>query len=213
MRAAAACVFALVLGVGPLAHAEQPGVRGNATQFAYASWLVTEENHGVMYFAAGMNNVPSESPSVGFVGAAKCRPIAHGHHTAWRCRGRSRPTPLNPGDFMVDPLLDGARLTLTEDGFTHEVSWTGRGGPPKPFWHQHSGSDVQEVLFMAWMNRRAGAAGTLFDQELEETRGGVIGERAEGAVSIDYGPNDLDFGPFQLRDGWLLVDETYNFER
>ncbi len=213
MKAAAACVVALVLGVGPLAHAEQAGVRANATQFAFATWVVPKGDRAVMYFAAGMNNLPSMSPSVAFVGTAECSPIDHGHHTEWRCRGRARPTPLSPGDFTVDPLLAGARLTLTQDGMTHEVSWTGRGNSPKPSWHQHAGSDVQEVFFMTWMNRRAGAAGTLFDQELDQTRRGLIGERGEAAVSTDYGPADLDFGPFRLVDGWLVLDQTYKLAR
>ncbi len=212
VRAAAISAVVVLLGVAPLAHAEQPRARLSFMQFAYASWLVTEGERTVLYFAAGLNQVPSTTPSMGFVGKARCTLIAHGHHSRWHCRGHSAPSPLSPGDFTVDPLLSSARLTLAQGGFTHEVSWTGRSAPPRPMWHQHAGNDVKEVFFMTWMRRRAAATGSIFGQDLLATRRALIGENAEAAVSTDYGPVDVDFGPAEIRDGLLVVNENYRVQ-
>lgn len=208
MRAVAVSAVLLVSGLGPSAYGAQPDASASGMQLAYTSWLVKKGGEAVLYFAAGVNHVPSEWPSVGFVGRAECKQVSHGHHSELVCRARQEPIQLRPGDFIVDPSLSGARLTVTKGGFTHEVSWTGTGDPPEPFWHQHAGNDVDEVLVMAWMNRRAEATGTVFDQEMAAGRG-MIGESSHAVVSTNYRSVGVDFGPAELRDGLLVVHERY----
>ena len=178
-----------------------PSANVGLDQFAFASWTTTEDGTKVIYFAAGFNRAPAEKMSVGFIGRAECKEIDHHGHTRLICRGRARPTKLEPGDFLVDPTMSGATLTVTSDEMTHTVNWTGRGDQPEPFWHQHAGTDVG-VLVMASMSRRADAAATIYERTLEPGRPGFISEGAFAEAYI-YGAV-LDFGDVQLRDGVLV---------
>ena len=96
-----------------------PGGTGQVQQFAFANWSVKEDGMRVIYFASGMNGIPGEWPSIGFIGRAECKKVEHRGRTHTICRGRSRPTQLNPGDFLVDPALANASLTVTKDDITH----------------------------------------------------------------------------------------------
>ncbi len=178
-----------------------PSANVGLDQFAFANWSTTENGTKVIYFAAGFNRIPAENMSVGFIGRAECREIDHHGHTRLICRGRARPTQLEVGDFVVDPSLSGAQLTVESDGMTHSVTWTGRGPQPEPFWHQHAGVDVG-FLVMASMSRRADATATIYDHQLEPGRPGFIAEGAFAEAYI-YGNEGLDFGEVELRDGVL----------
>lgn len=178
-----------------------PSANVGLDQFAFASWTTTEHGTKVIYFAAGFNRAPATKMSVGFIGRAECKEVDHRGHTRLICRGRARPTPLEPGDFLVDPTMSGASMTVERDGMTHTVSWTGRGDQPQPFWHQHAGTDVG-VLVMASLMRRADAVATIYEQQLEPGRPGFISEGAFAEAYI-YGTT-LDFGDVELRDGVLV---------
>lgn len=203
MRRLALLVAALslfVFGASAFAGA-LPSATAGLDQFAFASWTTTEDGMKVIYFAAGFNRADADKMSMGFVGRAECREIDHRGHTRLVCRGSARPTPLETGDFMVDPALNGAQMTLDRDGMTHSVSWTGRGNPAEPYFHQHAGLDVG-VLVMASMFRRADTTATIYENELEPGRPGFISEGAFAEAYI-YSNGVLDFGDVELRDGVL----------
>ena len=192
--------FLFIFGASAFAG-NPPSANGGLDQFAFANWTTTEDGTKVIYFAAGFNRVPADKMSVGFVGRAECREIDHHGHTRVICRGRARPTELAPGDFLVDPSMAGAQLTVENEGMTHSVSWTGRGQQPEPFWHQHAGADVG-FLVMASMARRADATATIFDRQLEPGRPGFISEGVFAEAFL-YSAEGLDFGEVELRDGML----------
>lgn len=193
--------FLFIFGASAFAGS-LPSANGGLDQFAFANWTTTENGTKVIYFAAGFNRAPAEKVSMGFVGRAECRKIDHHGHTRMICRGRARPTQLEPGDFLVDPSLSGAQMTVERDGMTHSVTWTGRGPQPEPFWHQHAGADVG-FLVMASMFRRADTAATIYDRQLEPGRPGFISEGAFVEAYI-YSNEGLDFGEVELRDGMLF---------
>ena len=197
--------LALLLMVGalmaPAIATGAPGGTGQVQQFAFANWSVREDGVRVIYFAAGMNGVPGEWPSIGFIGRAECKKIERHGRTHTICRGRSRPAQLNPGDFVVDPTLSTASLTVTKDEVTHQVSWAGGDSTAEPFWHQHAGTDVG-VLFQFGMQRRVPATANLYENELPEKKG-FIGEGGYVEVWLDY-MQQRGLGTFRM-DGDDLV--------
>jgi hypothetical protein len=194
-------VSSVTAGAGGL-----PSATVGLDQFAFASWTTTEHGIKVIYFAAGFNRAPADRMSVGFVGRAECTERDHHGHTRLICRGRARPTQLEAGDFLVDPALSGAQLTVERDGMTHSVTWTGRGQQPEPFWHQHAGTDVG-VLVMASMSRRADPSAFIYERQLEPGRPGFIFEGAFAEAYI-YSNDVLDFGDVELRNGVLYFSKV-----
>lgn len=190
----------LVFGTSAFAGSV-PSAHAGLDQFAFAGWTTTEDGIKVIYFAAGFNRAPADKMSVGFIGRAECRKVDHHGHTRMICRGRARPTELAPGDFVVDPSLNGAEMTVERDGITHSVSWTGRGTAPEPFWHQHAGSDVG-VLVMTSLSRRADASASIYETQLEPGRPGFISEGVFAEAYL-YTNDVLDFGDVEIRDGVL----------
>ena len=161
-----------------------PSATGDGHQMAFASWSAREGGQRVIYFAMGMNQVPSDSVSLGFVGRAECRKVTRRGHTHTVCAGAARGHQLAPGDFMMDPLLETASMAVDARGKTNTVDWTGKGDTPEPFWHQHAGTDVG-VFFMAHMQRRAQTAGKIFGAKLGKGFGFLM-QGAQTEVLLDY---------------------------
>ncbi len=205
MRKLATMVIVAAL-MAPAMAAGSPGATGQVQQFAFANWSVMEDGVRVIYFASGMNGVPGKWPSIGFIGRAECRKIERHGRTHTICRGRSRPTQLNPGDFVVDPTLSTANLTVAKDGMTHQVTWAGGDSTARPFWHQHAGTDVG-VLFQFALGRRAPASGTLYESELPEKKG-FIGEGGFVEVWLDY-MEDRGLDGFRMDDGDLVFRKVF----
>ena len=193
----------LIVGtlMAPAMAAGAPGGSGQAQQFAFANWTVKEDGMRVIYFASGMNGVPGEWPSIGFIGRAECKRVEHDGRVHVTCRGRSRPTQLNPGDFVVDPTLATAQLKVTQEDVTHQVNWAGGDSTAEPFWHQHAGTDVG-VLFQTALQRRLPATATIYGNDLPSKRG-FIGEGGYVEVWLDY-MDQSGFGQFRMDDGDLV---------
>ena len=205
--------LALVLGVsiflvagGTAAGSQVPETHAGANQYALAEWKTTENGNRVIYFAAGINQASGPQwPFTGYVGRAECKRVDRGHHAFMRCTGRAQPAQLAPGDFVVDPALQSASLRLVLDDVTHTVSWEATGDTPKPYFHQHAGTDVGFQV-MSSMGRRALATGTLFGQELEASRRGYL---VQGAMVDVYLNERFDIGHFHFRDGTLFFRRTF----
>lgn len=170
---------ALTIAGGALpASSQEPQVRTDVSQFAMAQWKVTENGERTIYFAAGFTRASAtEPPFTGYVGRAECKRVVRGHHSHFVCRGRARPVDLAPGDFVVDPALQTARLTVTSEGATHDFAWEATPDAPQPYFHQHAGTDVGAQVMTA-MARRASATGTAFGVQLEGSRHGLLSQGA-----------------------------------
>lgn len=195
----------LVTG-GALAAAQEPSVHVDAGQFAMAQWTVVEDGQRVVYFAAGFNRVDANAayPSTGYVGRAECRKVERGHHTRWVCSGRARPSELTPGDFVVDPALQTARLRVVSEDMEHVIEWAATGDAPQPYLHQHAGTDVG-LQVMTSASRSAEATGTAFGQELDAARFGHI---FQGAMFDVYSDARFAGGLRLLDNGTLVLRRT-----
>jgi hypothetical protein len=142
---------------------------------AFASWMVREHGQTWLYYAAGTTMVPSTKPTIGFVGRAPCREIVRHGRTGLRCSGGSRGRSLAAGDFVMDPALNAATLTMEAKNKTHSVTWEGRGDMSEPYVHQHAGLDIG-VLAMTMLARRANTTGTIFGHKLSGKRGVLFEE-------------------------------------
>ena len=194
----------LVTG-GTFAGAQEPAVHAGVDQTAIARWNVREAGQRVIYFAAAFNHVNQDAgwPSIGYAGRAECREVDRGHHTYVICRGRAKPVDLMPGDFVMDPALQSARLSVTTEGVQHTVSWEATGETPQPYLHQHAGTDVGFQV-MTGSSRRALASGTLFGQEFTPRKGAIM---MQGAI-VDVYLNGRQ-GGFQFRDGTLIFRQVF----
>jgi hypothetical protein len=147
-----------------------PSANAGARQIAFATWLVHEDGQPVIYFGVGMNLYPSApSTSIGFVGRAPCHEVERRGHKSMRCSGRARGHELLPGEFVFDPLLESATMTLEAGGTVHSVNWEGKGTAAEPYWHQHAGPGFN-AMAMVMASRRARAVGTVFGRDLEGGR-------------------------------------------
>ena len=198
--------LSILLMSGGIAAAYQvPDVHGDVSQYAVAEWRVVEDGNRVIYFAAGINRSGPDWPFTGYVGRAECRRIDNGHHTYLRCSGRARPARLAPGDFVVDPALASARLTVVDEEFTHQVAWASNGDQPQPYFHQHFGTDVGFLATTA-LSQRATSTGTLFGQELEDGRRAFM---VQGVMAEVYLNQTVDIGHFHFRDGRLFFSARW----
>lgn len=183
-----------------------PGYGLYGSQMAFASWLVREDGQAWLYFAAGMNQAPSDGPFMGFVGRAPCREVVHHGRSGLRCSGGARGRGLMPGDFFFDPLLDSATLTMDAKGKTHTISWEGRGKEAEPYFHQHSGPQIGAMaMLMMW--RRSATTGRMFGQEMPPGRGSMF-----ESIYADVWANALwttDGVRLEMRGGELRVSKTF----
>jgi hypothetical protein len=182
-----------------------PSATADGHQMAFASWSTREGGQRVIYFAMGMNQAPSDWPSLGFVGRAECRKVTRRGHTHTVCAGGARGHQLAPGEFTMDPLLETATMAVEAKGKANSVDWTGKGDAPEPFWHQHAGTGVG-IFFMAHMQRRAQAAGKIFGTRLAKGFGFMV-MGAQTEVWLDY-LEDATGGRVTLRDGILHFRTT-----
>ncbi|MFN2587046.1 MAG: hypothetical protein ABR613_02850 [Actinomycetota bacterium] len=165
------------------AASQEPQVRVDASQFAMAQWKVTEKGERTIYFAAGITRGGGTGwPFIGYVGRTECKRVVRGHHTHFVCRGRARPVDLAPGDFVADPALQTARLTVASGGMTHTFEWEATADEPYPYFHQHLGTDVGAQV-MTSLARRASATGTAFGEQLDVSR---LGYLSQGAMVDAY---------------------------
>ncbi|MDQ3914234.1 MAG: hypothetical protein M3323_02735 [Actinomycetota bacterium] len=197
----------LVSGSGLPASSQEPHVRADASQFAMAQWKVAENGERTIYFAAGITRVDGpEWPFTGYVGRAECTRVVRGHHSHFVCRGRARPVDLAPGDFVMDPALQTARLNVVSEGMTHQFTWEANPDAPRPYFHQHAGTDVGAQV-MTSLARRASATGTAYEQELDDSRNGFL---VEGAMVDAYLNGRAELPHLTFRDdGTLIFRQTF----
>jgi hypothetical protein len=183
-----------------------PGGGASAGQVAFASWMVTDGGQKWLYFGAGQNMAPNTQPSMGFIGRIPCKEVVMRGRTLTRCRGGSRSHALTPGDFVMDPSLNSASLTVESNGESHSISWTGRGPQPEPYFHQHAGLDIG-VLVMVMLQRRSDTSATIFGNDLTGRRGvmfeEVYGEAWPAVLRTPDGTR------LEFRDGVLRVSKTF----
>lgn len=205
MRKLASAVATLMATASLGTAFASPSATADVHQMAFSSWSVREDGQRVIYFAMGMNQAPSDWPSLGFVGRAECRKVTRRGHTHTVCSGRARGHELAPGDFTLDPTLETGSLTVEAKGKTNTVRWTGKGDAPEPFWHQHAGTGVG-IFFMAHMERRAQTAGKIFGTNLKKGFGFMV-EGGQTEVWIEY-LAEATGGRVTLRDGILHFRST-----
>ena len=187
----------LVVGATSASGAAPPTPYLTSVQEAYARWVANEDGQRVMYFGGGVNGYPNEWPSIGFIGRAECRKVTHHGHTGWRCRGRTEPVKLMPGQFVVDPTLSTAKLEITTDGVTNSVTWQGTG-ESTPYFHQHAGTDVGAQV-MVGAQRSASASVNLDGVASFSDRGGMLREVTD--VNVWLEERRTPVGTFTFRDG------------
>ena len=192
----------MVFSAAPAGASQLPDMSLRAQQSAFARWMAVEDGTPVAYFAMAMTGYPGDSLSTGAIGRAECRKVSHGGHTGWSCRGRAKAVQLAPGDFVVDPLLASATLSVpNEEGVVNTVSWTGKGTQPTPYVHQHAGNDVG-VQVMTMLGRSASISGTVEGVEVSANRGGGLAEGYDLNIYLDGLRTPA--GRFFLQDGDIL---------
>lgn len=161
---------AAIVPAGATAGDGLPSADAGSQQIAFANWLVHEDGELFLYFAAGTNTIPNEMDySFGMIGRAPCRHVERNGRKMLRCSGSARRHALLPGEFVVDPALNSATLTMEARDEVHSISWEGKGALAEPYWHQHSGPGVNAMaMIMAW--RRSKASGSVFGRSLSGGR-------------------------------------------
>lgn len=189
----------MFFSAAPAAASQLPDASVTAQQLAFARWMAVEDGTPVSYFAAAMIGHPGDYLSMGAIGRAECRKVSHEGHTGWLCRGRAKAVELAPGDFVVDPLLASASLSITnEEGVASTVSWTGKGTGPTPYVHQHAGNDVG-VQVMTMLGRSASISGTVEGVDVAAKRGAALAEGYD--LNVYLNGLRTSAGRFFLRDG------------
>lgn len=193
-----------IVPAGATSSDRLPSASAGAAQIAFANWLVHEDGGLVMYFGAGMNMVPSALDySIGFIGRAPCRRVERHGHEGLRCVGSARGHTLPPGEFVVDPALNTATLTMESRGEVHSIDWAGKGNLAEPYWHQHSGPGVTAMaMVMAW--RTAKSTGTVFGRSMPGGRG-VMFEMANADAWIALREAGVPGTQIRFVDGLLKV--------
>lgn len=197
-----------ILPAGATSSDRLPSANAGVAQIAFANWLVHEDGRPVMYFGTGMNMVPSAPAySIGMIGRAPCRHVERHGHEGLRCVGSARGHTLLPGEFVVDPALNTATLTMESRGDVHSINWAGKGDLAEPFWHQHSGTGFSTmVMVMVW--RTAKATGTLFGRSMPGGRG-VMFEMANAEAWIALRGTGVSGTQIRFVDGLLKVRANF----
>lgn len=206
--------LAIPAGAGPSTH-----VGAGAAQVAVAGWLVPGNGGkpASVYVAVAVHGT---HPKDGFgtyamVARGPCRMVRHHGHRHLECRIRERLRKVPLDAFVIDPLLETARLTLKQGRFTHTVSWAGRGDRrTDPILFADAFVWFPEFIYadavgMLVVQRQANATARLFGRRFASAKrfGAVLYEAASaGALVYNEGPAEMTV---TMRGGTVSVRYGY----
>ena len=181
-----------------------PGAYALPSQWAHAEWLVRERGRPILYFA---DAIRFAHPVVGvktlaYVGKARCRP-ARQDPELLNCGAYVPGIEIPPHQFVIDPSLSAAQLTLEVGQDDAQITWTGQGSAPSPEF-SYEGTPGEELDVEAGVRRQAGAEASLFGSSFGEDSlfQAVLASGVAAGLHLDERRFEVD------RDGRLLFRAT-----
>jgi hypothetical protein len=190
------------VGAAPAA-AKDPKAFAGLTQFAYATNIVhiRGDDYMVLAGAERVTRADGTTRTTAYAQRSRCATLERKHFKVIACATFVFPHKVPAGAFDFDPLLDSARLRLSERAGQTNVRWAGRGLPSPDAW---PGADPQygagvyadvyrdarargRILVLAYNARRLGSF-AIFDEgafaEAYQVRGARITRMDDGALKV-----------------------------
>jgi hypothetical protein len=108
-----------------------PGAGADLSNLAFASDNVRIGKHLYLYFGGGYDGINSagKSYSRGFAGRGRCFTFKRKQIKLTICMATAKSRKIADEDFVFDPALQSASLSLSGPKGKTELDWTGKGRP------------------------------------------------------------------------------------
>jgi hypothetical protein len=202
--------------VGALAHpaaavAKEPKAAVALTQFAYATNIVHMRGADYMVLAGAqrVTRVDGRTRTTAYAQRSRCATLERKHFKVIACATFVYPHKVPDRAFAFDPLLDSARLRLSEREGRTDVRWAGRNVPSPD---ASPGADPQYGAGVyADVYRDARATGRITGLAYTPRRLGSYAILDEGGFAEAYQARGMRIT--RLDDGGLKVSARYRIAR